>query len=99
MSKFDYDVFANDETTAAIFNFEKWSKEDAIEQARFELELDVEAELEVFESFIEFGFYELFSERYNDWNIRSMYNPVKRKRNSVKVYVIKEKENETNKHI
>ena len=92
MSKFDYAFMSNDDTECVVFNPEKWTKEEALEQAKFELEIDSEyTRLKIFETCIQFGFYKSSDgEVYNGWFITDMYEPVIRKKNNqVTVWCVK----------
>ena len=91
MSYFDFEYICNDETELIAFNKKKRTKDEALKQAR--LELDTDNELEVFESYVQFGFWKApDGEVYNSWYIKDMYEPVVLKtHNSVAVWCVKEK--------
>ena len=88
MSKFDYDVFSNEETSVAVFNLNDNKTFEEIEKmARHLLESE---NIISFISYIEYGFYTNFDgERLNDWHIRDLNDPVEPKKNSVNVIVFK----------
>lgn len=91
MSKFDYDVFSNEETSVAVFNSKRYirSFEEIEKMAKHLLELESENVIS-FISYIEYGFYTNFDgERLNGWHIRDLNNPVEPKKNSVNVIVFK----------
>lgn len=89
MSKFDYDVFSNEETSVAVFNSKRYirSFEEIEKMARHLLESE---NIISFISYIEYGFYTNFDgERLNGWHIRDLNDPVEPKKNSVNVIVFK----------
>ena len=95
-SKFDFCAMSGDEDTVIVFNKARWTKEDALKQALFELDFVdhyKEEDLIIFESFIEFGFYTNFDhELMNDWHIRDCEQTVKPRHNSVAVWVCRARE-------
>ena len=94
MSKFDYMVMGNDDGTCVCYNKELFTKEQALEKAKFELDLmDEENTLEIDTSFINYGFCNYMGEVSNRWNIKDIYEPVKRtSKNQVEVWFVREVE-------
>ena len=94
MSKFDFDHMGNDDGSCMVYNKEKYTKEQALESAKFELDLiDEDCTLEIDTSFINYGFCNHDGEVYNGWNIKDIYEPVKRTtKNQVEVWFIREVE-------
>lgn len=89
-TKYTWEIMTDGEQTLIALNSKMYTIEEAIEKARIELELADHIELEFFESYVEFGYWsDIDGEVYNGWNIRSMNEPVEKKRNSVKVIVVK----------
>jgi hypothetical protein len=97
MCTFVYEMMGNDDGTCICYNKEKYTKEEALESAKFELDLiDEDNELEIDTSFVQYGFINYDGERSNGWNIKDIYEPVKRtSKNQVEVWFIREVEEYT----
>lgn len=75
MSKFDFEYMSNDETECVCFNKQKWSKDKALEQGKFEL--DTDEELEVITSYVQHGFWKSpDGEVYNNWYCPNILEPI-----------------------
>ncbi len=84
MSDFNYTYMSNDEVECVVFNKDKYTKEQAIKQAKYELDLEDEKEVKlvVFESCIQYGYHTSDDgEKFNGWYIKNIYGPVKRTSN------------------
>jgi hypothetical protein len=94
MSKFNFGYLSDDEVELIALNKERYSKEEALELGRLELDVEAEVELEIFESCVQFGFFQSEDgEKYNCWFIKNMYESVAPKnKNQVPVWVVKVKE-------
>ena len=79
MIKYDFMYMSNNETEAIVFNKKTWTKEKALIQARGELGLEDEPdiELEIFSSNVQYGYYATEDNGViNGWHIRDMYEQV-----------------------
>lgn len=96
MSKFNFSYMSNNDTEAVCFNKKKWTKKEALKQARYELGLEEEPEieLEIFSSCVECGFYATEDNGVlNGWHIRDIYEQViVWLQSQVPVWVVKAKE-------
>ena len=94
MSKFDYERMGNENGSCMCYNKEKYTKEQALESAKFELDLiDEDSELEIHTSFVQYGFGNYEGEVWNGWNIKDIFEPVERtSKNQVEVWLIIEVE-------
>jgi hypothetical protein len=94
MSKFNFEYLADDETELIALNKERYCKDEALELGRLELDVGENVELEIFESCVQFGFFQSEDgEKYNCWFIKNMYeSAVPQNRNQVPVWVVKVKE-------
>ena len=98
MSKFDYDYMTDGIIHVVVFNKKKWTKKEAIKQARLELDvwLEEDTELEIFTSYTQYGYYlNCDDEVQNGWHIPDCYEAVLvscGKTNKVPVWVVKVKQ-------
>lgn len=92
MSKFDYEQMGNDDLSVMCYNKDKYTKEQALLLAKIELELiDENIGLEIFSSFIQYGFYNFDGEVSNSWFIKSLRDSLRRtSKNQVAVWVVSE---------
>ena len=89
MSKFDFDYMRNDELEVMCYNKNKWTKEEALKKSKVELNTD--AELEVFDGYVSYGFYaNEDGDVYNGWHCSS-FSDSSRNKNSVDVWLVLEK--------
>lgn len=98
MSKFNYENMSNDESECVCFNKEKWTKEKALEQAKFELNIDINEELEIVEGFVKHGYFRNSDgEVDNCWYCEDIYGTSNRTKakNEVPVWIISRKEDES----
>jgi len=94
MSKFDFMIMGNDDGCCMCYNKEKFTKEQALKSAIFELDLlDKNSELGIYTSYVQYGFSNYSGEVFNGWNIKDIFEPVKRtNKNQVEVWFIIELE-------
>lgn len=92
MNKFDFMQMGNDDGSCMCYNKEKYTQEEALKGARFELELtDKYSKLFINTSFINYGFSNYDGEVSNGWNIKDIFEPVKRtSKNQIEVWFITE---------
>ena len=93
-SKFDFEYMSNDKTECVAFNKDRWTKEEALKQACHELDTEHDDPLEIFESFVRFGYFRsVDGEVYNTWYLDDLEQPVIiEARNKVAVWVVRKKE-------
>ena len=92
MSKFDFEYMANDDDDCVVFNKAKWTKEKALEQAKFEL--DTDNELEIITSYVQYGYWRSpDGEVYNNWYCPDIIEPIIAElRTQVPVWLVRVKE-------
>lgn len=92
MSKFDFEYMFNNEEGMMVFNKEKWTEADAINQAIFEFGLDDGTSLHTEKGYAKYGFYMTDTgDLINGWHLFSCGDkPIEgSKRGLLEVIVIK----------
>lgn len=83
MSKFNFEYMTDGNTSVVVFNKKLWTKEDAIIQARIELDLfDIDdihyikyIEMEIFTSYTSYGYYlDSDDQVQNGWHIPNCHD-------------------------
>lgn len=93
MSTFDYGLMSNEDISVVCFNKEKWTKEQALEQAKSELPFSYDStkeKLKVFSSVVQYGFFrDPSGELTNSWFCPSIYKSLsKQSKTQVEVWVV-----------